>query len=149
MTSERKIAANRGNARVGRGPKTIQGKRRSSKNALRHGLSLPVSNVASVLADIEALAREIVGGGTDDPCVVGIARHIAEAQIDLVRIRTVRHELLNQANMSRSIGGETTDLIEQLTKIGCYERRAFSRRKKALAQLTDLQMMLQIRDATF
>jgi hypothetical protein len=39
MASERQIAANRQNARRSSGPRSNAGKRRSSANALRHGLS--------------------------------------------------------------------------------------------------------------
>ncbi len=36
--SERKLAANRANAQLSTGPRTTQGKARSSRNALKHGL---------------------------------------------------------------------------------------------------------------
>lgn len=39
MTSPRQIAANRLNARKSTGPRTLAGKRRSRRNALRHGLT--------------------------------------------------------------------------------------------------------------
>jgi len=38
MTSEKKIAANRKNAQRSTGPKTAEGKAKSSKNALKHGI---------------------------------------------------------------------------------------------------------------
>lgn len=39
MTSSRQVAANRLNARKSTGPRTLRGKRRSRRNALRHGLT--------------------------------------------------------------------------------------------------------------
>jgi hypothetical protein len=50
-----------------------------------------------VLSDqVEALAREIAGGDTN-PEIQHSARLIAEAQIDLLRIRQARHQLLTDA----------------------------------------------------
>jgi hypothetical protein len=39
MATEKQIAANRKNAARSTGPRTMSGKKRSSKNALRHGLA--------------------------------------------------------------------------------------------------------------
>ena len=138
MTSERKITTNRANGRMSRGPKTIQGKRRSSKNALRYGLSLPVAADPRLRQDVEALAREIVGGA-DNVHILGMARQVAEAQIDLIRIRSARHKLLMR-DSDPPVGGKansvpSADLILQLVKIERYERRTLSRRKTAIREL--------------
>lgn len=93
MTSAAKISANRANARASTGPKTAAGRRRSARNALRHGLSLPSYSDPALVKEIEALARDIVGPNAK-PNIWQLARRVAEAQIDLRRIRAVRHRLL-------------------------------------------------------
>jgi hypothetical protein len=96
VTSERKIRANRANARVSTGPKTAQGRSHTARNALRHALSLPVYSDPALSEEVEALARKIVG--TDANAEKReLACRIAEAQIDLRRVRDARHRLLSQA----------------------------------------------------
>ena len=91
MTSAKKIQANCANAQVSTSPKTLHGKIRASKNARRHGLSAFVNSVRST--EIENLAREIIG---NDPTteLLELARRVAEAQLDLKRVRQVRLKLL-------------------------------------------------------
>ena len=96
MTSDRKIRANRVNARASTGPKTTQGRIHSGRNALRHGLSRPVHSNQGLFEEIETLAREIAGPDAS-PEVHKLARLIAEAQIDLGRVRHARRQLLSRA----------------------------------------------------
>jgi hypothetical protein len=96
VTSERKIRANRANARASTGPKTARGRSHASRNALRHALSLPVSSDSVLSEEVEALAREIVGTDANAE-IKELARRVAEAQIDLHRVRHARHQLLSQA----------------------------------------------------
>ena len=95
MTSTRKLKTNRANAQASTGPKTVKGKARAAQNACRHGLSLSVFADPALSAEAENLAREIAGEGTS-PDVVGCARRIAEAQIDIVRVRQARRDLLSR-----------------------------------------------------
>jgi hypothetical protein len=96
VTSDNKVGANRANARASTGPKTAQGRTRSARNALRHALSLPVYSNPALSDEVEALAREIAG--TDaNAGMQELARRVAEAQIDLRRVRYARHQLLSQA----------------------------------------------------
>jgi hypothetical protein len=96
MTSARKIITNRANARLSSGPKTVKGRSRSARNALRHGLSLPVLSDLTLSEEVAALAQQIAG--TDAaPVLQESARRIAEAQLDLRRVRSLRHDLIARA----------------------------------------------------
>lgn len=93
MTSDRKIKANRANARASTGPKTTRGRARAARNALRHGLSLAVCSDPALCAQVEALAHDIAGTDANAD-LQELARRVAEAQIDLCRVRHARHRLL-------------------------------------------------------
>jgi hypothetical protein len=95
ITSPKSIA-NRANARASTGPKTARGKACSAKNALGHGLSLPLVADPALSQEVEALASEIAGRGAG-PEAQELASRIAEAQIDLCRVRRARHDLLSSA----------------------------------------------------
>jgi len=107
MASARKRAANRANAGKSTGPRTAAGKARVARNARRHGLNRPVAGVAALAGDVEAIARAICGlgaapaaGEASDPVLrlkLHLARRIAEAQVDLTRVRRARHDMLAQA----------------------------------------------------
>ena len=94
MTSPRKIKANRANAQASTGPKTAPGKARAALNARRHGLSLSVFADPTQSEQVEALAREIAGEPSNDD-IYQLARRVAEAQIDLQRVRYARHQFLS------------------------------------------------------
>jgi hypothetical protein len=94
MISARKVSANRANARASTGPKTASGRARAARNALCHGLSLPVYSDPALSEELEALAREIAG--TDANAEIrDLAHRIAEAQIDVRRVRYARHQFLS------------------------------------------------------
>jgi hypothetical protein len=96
VTSARKIRANRADARASSGPKTAAGKAQSAQNAFRHGFNAPGSLDPALASDVEALAQRIVGEGADAN-VLEPARRVAEAQIDLRRVRFYRHFLIERA----------------------------------------------------
>ena len=77
MSSQAKIAANRANGRKGRGPRTMAGKSKASRNALRHGLAVIARNNPEFFPEIEAVARAICNGATD-PLLFEQALIIAE-----------------------------------------------------------------------
>lgn len=96
MTSDRKIKTNRVNAQISTGPKTYHGRGRSAKNAFRHGLSLPIQSDPALFEEVQALARQIAGRHASAHIEI-LARRVAEAQIDLRRVRYARHRLVSDA----------------------------------------------------
>jgi hypothetical protein len=86
--------ANRHNARASTGPRTPAGKARAAKNALRHGLNMPVAIDPGLGDEIERLAK-LIARDADDPGRLQGARRIAEAQIDVMRVRRARLALLS------------------------------------------------------
>jgi hypothetical protein len=152
LTSDRKIKANRANARASSGPKTADGRARPARNALRHALSLPVCSNPALSAEVETLAREIAGPKAKTE-TQDLARQVAEAQIDLRRVRYARHRFLSDALSdqhydSHANARKKLNLIghllgckapemsieeaKQLLAMDRYERRALSRRKFAI-----------------
>jgi hypothetical protein len=92
-TGDRQRRANQANAKANTGRKTRAGKERSARNALRHGLSIPVSSDPTLSPQAEAIARRIAGPGAK-PETLERARRIGEAQIDLNRVRALRTALV-------------------------------------------------------
>jgi hypothetical protein len=95
MQRDRKIDANRVNARASTGPKTARGRARSARNAFRHGLSIPVVSDQVLCELILALTRQIAGSDTSAHIQI-LAHRIAESQVDLLRVRNARHLLLSE-----------------------------------------------------
>lgn len=90
MTSQQKLASNRANAQKSTGPRSKRGKARSACNALKHGLAAPVTLDTDTASQIASLARSLVGDQLRNPPVWIYAQQIAEAELDLVRIRQAR-----------------------------------------------------------
>lgn len=96
MVSGRKQQANRANAKRSTGPRTTEGKAQVSRNALGHGLAVPVSANPAFQPKIEELAHAILESCGRDHSFE-LALRVAEAQIDLNRVRIARHQIISRA----------------------------------------------------
>src|SRR6266545_5986036 len=158
MTSPAKIAANRRNARRSTGPRSAAGKARARRNAFRHGLTTPAS------LDHVAMDRvdDLVVAWTRDfhsQLEFELATVAAEAQVEIERVRQTKVTLVNRAYAHlRDEGagllsaGERAALAfagktEILMACERYERRAISRRNRALRALAKLERKLRREEA--
>jgi hypothetical protein len=142
MATERQIEANRRNAQKSTGPRSASGKKQSSKNAYKHGLSTQTSiNVA----EVETLAGQIAGPAKDRK-VSELARAVAEADIRLKEIGHWKIAIIESAKMisidpaaaleddsqlSEAINNQLPDLVKLLR----YENRESGRRDSAIRKL--------------
>src|SRR6187431_1206541 len=93
MTGALKQRASLENARKSTGPRSSLGKAKTSTNALRHGLSAIAVNEPGRSQQIEMRAAQIAGrNGSSD--ILNLARRVAEAQVDLERVRMARFNLI-------------------------------------------------------
>jgi hypothetical protein len=95
-------------------------------------LAIAIGSDPSFRKDIEALATTLERGGGGE--IVGeFARQVAEAELDLLRIRKLKAARFNKVfdNPETKLG-DYFELSESLKQLERYERRAFSRRKNAL-----------------
>jgi hypothetical protein len=95
LTSDRQQCANRANAKSSTGPKTAAGKARAAQNAFRHGLNVSVLSDPLLAPEVEGMAHEICGSDADAETLEW-ARRIAEAQVDLNRVRITRRQLITR-----------------------------------------------------
>src|SRR5689334_21446643 len=123
MASERQRAANRANAKRSTGPKTPAGKLRSSRNALKHGLS---ALVFSPNGNREAFCSE--------PYKVerqhGPSSDLVQSLSTLSRIRLMRANLI-----AAVLEDPGVRVIKRLKSLDRYERAALRRRKKAMSNI--------------
>jgi hypothetical protein len=148
MTSEAKIAANRHNATRSTGPRTAAGKARSRRNAFLHGLSVQRSSDDDFAVQLDELTDKFAAMAAVPR---EIARSAAEAQLEVTRVQRVKIETINrnvrqQSNRTDDDLSDTVrvsiavvETISTLTAFDRYERRAISRRKKALCALERYQ----------
>ena len=157
MSSQKQIEANRRNAQNSKGPRTTAGKARASRNSRKHALST-ISHHNSLFAPrIEAIARAVCPETTNS-ALWEQALIIGECTTVLVCVQATRVALIEQQSLG-STAAHMTDVdaagtklersqsepapprdefaamglaARDLDRLERYERRALSRRKRAI-----------------
>ncbi len=140
-SSPAQLAANRRNARKSTGPRTGAGRKRSSKNALRHGLRA-AGLFSSEDVKKSGVAQAFIDAGyQEDPSILAAA-----ARQYVIMVRATRLDLLNSAcdrlNGRSDIAEDElvyiayATVVSELLNLDRYERKALSRWKKAMRALS-------------
>lgn len=136
--SEKRTAANRRNAKKSTGPRTEEGKRRTSRNALRHGLSLRPGHPGSPAETVEQFITDLLlVYGHQQKELRQVARLLAEADAELARVRHVRREFLasiviKDTMRARGYAAQASETLDQIGRLDRYEQGARRRREKAV-----------------
>jgi hypothetical protein len=124
MASEKQLAANRANAKKSSGPKTTAGKLTSSRNARRHGLSIPLAIDTAASSEAAALARALADGvsSANEP-----AMDYAQAHIKLKHIQDERNRLM------AAFDADQPDVrtLRRVAALDRYERYQNTKRRRA------------------
>jgi hypothetical protein len=161
MASHRQITANRRNAQRSTGPRTAAAKARTARNARWHGLAIPLARDPAASVEVERLAAALVGG-SPNPARVEQARIAAEAEFELRRVRAHRKSVLNRRSAElaarRDDGNECSEpptfdrsvqasafaaALPELESLARYERRALSRRRRAMRWLMYTSILIE------
>ena len=131
--SLRKRAANRRNALKSTGPKTTSGRRLSSQNAVRHGLSVPPS--PQLVGPVQQqLVQLIVSDGFEYEIANDLAGKIIEYERNLLYLKEIYK---NDKELANAPGTEKGAAIIQQKEIDRVSKVANSQRyfKRASNQL--------------
>ena len=137
MTSERKILANRQNARKSTGPRTTTGKSRASRNAVRHGLERVDFGNPGYCVQVERIAKAICPGASD-PFRYEQAVIIAESQMFVARVRAARVDAIERIR-NGSVGMLRPKNFRTVTEILRLSAKAMREATKTMGNAAKVQ----------
>jgi hypothetical protein len=130
LATERQIRANRANARLSTGPKTLAGKQKSSRNAYRHGLSGPLRLDPMISAKVQNIAHALAGEKANEDRLTSAADFML-AQLDLLRIRSALTALMEKIELN----DVSTQELRRIAALDRYERYGLTKRRRASSKL--------------
>src|SRR5579863_8851995 len=144
-TPEPRVRANRANARLSTGPRTVAGKHRSSQNALSHGLT----SRSPVLATEDPAAYQLHCRQFLDeyqpatPTETQLTQELADTAWRLNRIPLLEAALLDRAanppTDQARIDFDIVDAHRALATLGMHSQRLSCQFRKTLDQLREIQ----------
>lgn len=149
MISEKRLEANRRNAQHSTGPKTPEGKARSSRNNLRHGLTGQITVLPDEDRDAhDAFCHEIVTSlKPETPIELQLAQSIAEDSWRLNRAVAIETNIFalghdhKKSALQIALADARTfqERAAQFNLLSLYEQRINRNRQRNLNQLRELQ----------
>ena len=117
------------------GPKTERGRRHSSRNALRHGLSTPIECDPHYSTLVDPLARAILG---DDvyPAHLSRARKVAQALLEVDRLRRFAEPAGHRVGTASRQSSVESARAEASSR---YLSRAYGRLRSSVRRLDEAQ----------
>jgi len=172
MTSERRFAANRKNAKRSTGPRTARGKLRVRSNAVQHGLATTALRHPALAIEVQRIAKAICAGSKSQ-LQFDQALSIAESELMLTKVRSTRFGALqllssiapagndpvaasSEAPAHMDIDAAAQDevlgamqdgpaafqrALAEMARYDRYERRALSRRQRAIRTFVATSIM--------
>ena len=162
--SEKRAVANRRNARMSTGPKSTNGKQRSARNALKHGLSVSADPISDNVRSLAAVLLPVAASDHVAALAVEAARRIVDFNrvreahqdfyarlgssptltvspspppVDLTELAKIAAGFIKELQPPTAPPFTITDLAKHLDKLARYERRTLSLRERALGKFAD------------
>jgi hypothetical protein len=149
MTSEKQIEANRRNAQRSTGPQTIEGKSKSSRNNLRHGLTGQISLLPTEDREAhDAFCNDLIGGfQPETPMERQLAQSIAEDNWRLNRARAIEDNMFalghaserREAQIALADAQTFQEHANQFNLLTIYEQRINRNMQRNLKLLREMQ----------
>jgi len=155
MSTPNRTEINRANAQLSTGPKTAEGKQRSSLNALRHGLTgqivvMPTEDLQAYQLHLESFTEEYGPKGATESNLV---QALADTSWRLNRVAALETNLLmlgmthsspianapQQVQDAMSIVASLESQSKALSNLSLHSQRLSRQFERTVAQLRDLQ----------